>query len=473
MNRKEHSILYLARVVLEAVTPLSVSTGTPDNVFDTALVRDANGLPAIPGSSLAGVLRHLWWDEYDQKSMEEIFGFQKRKEGRPSRLQASWGHLLDSKGQVAEGLLLGDAGRKCLQDSLYAAALAQIEEPVFRNRVRITHRGAAADSAKFDRAVLPAGNRFALELRLWARPEEGDQEWRRLLGLLAHPGFRLGGATRAGLGRVKPHAVHQRCFDLTEEADAEAFRTLDRALDVVAGLQPHEPQSGVRGWLEGVLELEARGLWRIGQGDRSLDARNEKPADLLPVVEECIVWDHGEGVRKPVFVLLPGSSLKGALAHRMAFHLRRFSGLWAGDDNTDERPEALEILLGAVKDEGDPGRAGVLFVDDARLPADAVQVVRLMHNAIDRFTGGVRNRVLFEEESLLGGKVQVNINLNLGRLQPHENQIRRALKAALDDLARGRLGLGSRSTTGNGFFEGRLTGKLDEWLKQETGEVAA
>jgi CRISPR/Cas system CSM-associated protein Csm3 (group 7 of RAMP superfamily) len=473
MNRNEHSRLFLARVVLEAVTPLSLTTGTPDHVFDTALARDANGLPAIPGSSLAGVLRHLWWDEHGEDSMAALFGYQKRSEGQPSRLQLSWGHLLDSRGRAAEGLLLGEAGRKRLQDPLYAAALAQAEEPVFRNRVRITHRGAAADEARLDRAVLPAGNRFALELRLWARPGEGEEEWNRLLGLLAHPGFRLGGATRAGLGRMKACSVHQRFFDLEKADDAGAFCQLARSLDSTDGLQPHQPEAAASGWLEGTLELEARGLWRIGQGDTPLAGGHARPADLLPVVEERILWENGRGRRGPVFALMPGSSLKGALAHRMAFHLRRLSGQWAADDNRDERLEALESLLGVVKEESGGGSAGLLFVDDASLPTDEVKIARLMHNAIDRFTGGVRDRVLYEEESLFGGTVRVNLALHRVRLGDDQTLVRKALAAAIGDLAEGRLGLGSRSTTGNGFFEGRLTGELNDWLKQVQQENAA
>jgi len=45
----------LLRLVLESVTPLSIGTGRGNGVFDNLLVRDPNGLPGIPGTSLAGV----------------------------------------------------------------------------------------------------------------------------------------------------------------------------------------------------------------------------------------------------------------------------------------------------------------------------------------------------------------------------------------------------------------------------------
>ena len=503
MNRHDLHVLHLARVVLEAKTALSVSTGLSEGTFDTQLVRDANGLPALPGTSVAGVLRHLWVDAYgdgEESVANDLFGYQDKKAGQASRLTVSWGALLDSRGRPAEGLLMGDDGRERLKDPLYESVLMQADVPVTRDRVRLTHRGAAADRGKFDRAVLPAGHRFALELRLWSQ-NKNDEDWSRLLALLAHPLFRLGGATRAGLGAMALVACHARSFDLRDEGDIQAFRALPRGLadregleDVAEAVKARVHSEGLR---QGTLELEARGFWRIGQGESLLGPDDKgKVADLLPKVEEAVTWTPTEdGKRTLRLCLLPGSSLKGALAHRMAFHYRRLAGAWvenqAGEPE-DVRPAALDALLGAVKnddkeDNKGKGCAGALLIDDAGVEADAVQVARLMHNAIDRFTGGVRDRVLYEEESLFGGKLQVRITLDTRRLtknlkllglqeEAEKQRIRDAFRLALDDLCQGRLALGSRTTTGNGFFEGRLDeGGLRDWLYEttETKEAAA
>ncbi len=67
-------------------------------MFDSALVTDANDLPAIPGSSLAGVLRHLWRGTYGSHTHDDaLFGYQSGNLGDASRLAISWGALLDSK----------------------------------------------------------------------------------------------------------------------------------------------------------------------------------------------------------------------------------------------------------------------------------------------------------------------------------------------------------------------------------------
>jgi CRISPR/Cas system CSM-associated protein Csm3 (group 7 of RAMP superfamily) len=470
--RKDLSVLHLARAVLEVETPLSISTGSPDGVFDTALVRDANGLPAIPGSSLAGVLRHLWTATFSEGSDAEMFGYQDGKGGRRSSLSVSWGALLDSHGRPAEGLLIGEE-RDRLEDPLYVEATKQIDSPIFRNRVRITGRGSAASTGKFDRAILLAGNRFAVELRCWTAAQVDVERWNRLLDLFSHPGLRLGGATRAGLGRMRCVTLHHGSFDMREVASVVAFQGLGVGLTNTAGLQPYKARSQHDKWIAGTLHLEPRSLWRIGQGDRSLVEDADKPADLLPVTEVSIDWAGGRGVAtSQARLLIPAASIKGALAHRMAFHARRFAGCWAERQDplssaSDAKPAAVEALFGDVKDQDD-GRAGCLLIDDAFVPIDRKAVVKLTHNSIDRFTGGVRDRLLFEEESLFSGLgFDIPLTLDAGRLN-QVSDVRRSLRAALDDLCQGRLAIGSRTTAGNGFFTGYLQGPLADWLYEES-----
>ncbi|MGC9185169.1 MAG: RAMP superfamily CRISPR-associated protein [Thiomonas sp.] len=476
----------IARLVLEAVTPLSIGTGNPDGVFDSALVRDANDLPAIPATSLAGVLRHLWTQTHGPESARQLFGYQERNQGQTSRVRIGWGHLLDSKGRAACGLLLGADAARLQTDPLFAEALRQRDEPAHRNRVRLTHRGAAAETGKFDRTVLPAGHRFAVELRLDGGADDTSDSWDALLALFAHPGFRLGGGTRAGLGRLRCISLHTAQFDLRQPAQARALGQLGADPSHTAGLAATPvPQRPSADWIETTLTLDARSLWRIGQGDLpvGLTAGQDKAPDLLPITERRVTWTGGEGkLTTERALLLPAASLKGVLAHRMAFHARRFAGQWAGQPQAADPaqpPAEVQALMGSIKDSGgkdraEQGWAGCLFIDDTYLPVPGS--VNLMHNSIDRFTGGVRAHMLFEEQNILGGKPQVRIALDLQRLraaaQVHHTRIdaiQRAFLAALRDLGEGRLALGARSTSGNGFFRAELPAALTaDWPPQAT-----
>ncbi|WP_019627859.1 RAMP superfamily CRISPR-associated protein [Thioalkalivibrio sp. AKL10] len=479
MSRRD-PVWRIARVVLEAQTPLSITTGTPDGAFDTRLVTDANGLPAIPGTSVAGVLRHLWTTLADDSvsATEEMFGVQRGDKGRPSRVETSWGALVDSQGHPAEGLLLGEQAARLRQDPVLAAAARLQDDPAWRHRVRLSERGAAAGTGKFDRSILPAGHRFALELRLRGGTEA---DWERLLGLLNHPLFRLGGSTRSGLGRMRPVRVHIGTFLLDEPQSARRFTQLSQGLAEVDGLEPCSPdrlESPDSECLEGTLVLTARGYWRLGQG-LPRDDTAEKPADLLPVTEPRIEWSGGRGQPGQNALLFAASSLKGALAHRMSFHADRHAQRWAGetaagDEEGGPAPE-VRALLGEVKgnsDDGAAGHAGCLYLDDAWAPLESERLARLMHIAIDRFTGGVRDRVLYDEEAIHGGAVRIPVTLDCRalrrRTQDKDSAVLRALNDTLRDLGTGQLALGSRTTTGNGFFTGRLEGPLGEWLEQQS-----
>jgi CRISPR/Cas system CMR subunit Cmr4 (Cas7 group RAMP superfamily) len=457
---------HLARLTFEAATPLSIAAGDADGVFDVSLARDANGLPTLPGSAIAGVLRHL---HCGTESMEPLFGFQEKTKGEASRVHVSWGALQDSTGRAVEGLLLGEAGRDRLKDPLLAQALSTEQAPLLRDRVRISHRGMAADKGKFDRAILHAGHRFSAEISLWSE-EKDDPSWLRLLNLLTHPLFRIGGGTRAGLGRIKVVRSHGARFDLTTEEGRKAFATVGSGLDDTSGLQELTlagSEAGGENFVTGTLILEPRAFWRIGQGDEpQLFDSSRKPADLLPKLESRVIWDaHGRGTPGSAMLLIPGSSIKGALAHRVAFHANLRAGRWIGEqvdldgyDKSEACPEVRE-LFGFARDDkkkadGMPaGRVGHVLVDDAFLTFAGRDLQLMTHNAIDRFTGGVREHMLFMEELVWQKKVEIPLAVDTRSL---DDATRIALRDALDDLRKGRLAIGGGAAKGHGFCDGRI-----------------
>lgn len=75
----------LLRVVLEATTALAVGSGEKDITTDALVATDANGLPYLPGTTIAGVLRHTLAAALDVESIDQVFGH--REQG--ARLIAS------------------------------------------------------------------------------------------------------------------------------------------------------------------------------------------------------------------------------------------------------------------------------------------------------------------------------------------------------------------------------------------------
>lgn len=504
-----HPIFRHARIRVEAMTPLSVTTGVSDNTYDTALVRDVNGLPALPATALKGVLRdlflrHVCDGDRDDLLLRDLFGFVDGDDGAPARISVSWGAVHDSCDRPVDGVLMpgGDltpsrfTDNWDLSDALLRWLLEDMQrEPVVRDHVRLTSLGVAdaGKSGKFDRTVLPAGFRFTFDLVLTGSDEpearaRDDAAFEALLRLVAGGELRVGGATHSGLGLLRPCAdavsAHAPIlisrYNLREPADLERYRQAASSLVRLDQVPLHGEPAPASGefYLVGTttlrLSLSARDLWRIGGGSRSfLTETGGKVADDLPLSEPRLTWtrQHNSVVAelprgKPARrILLPGSSIKGALRHRCAFHFNRLTGTFAdpegriGEDHTDRNPGVI-ALFGSAKDDGS-GRAGRVRIDDVFLDRDDVAFTGLTHNSIDRFSGGVRDKLLFDEQLVVGGQIEVVVQIEPRRTAssgPEEDRIDslalEALHLAINDLLADELMLGAGSTKGHGRFRG-------------------
>jgi CRISPR/Cas system CSM-associated protein Csm3 (group 7 of RAMP superfamily) len=497
MKRIDRHVLHIARFVLEARTALSIGTGGADGVYDHPIVRDANGLPMIPGTSLAGVLRHLWIMDQGgrEAAANDLFGYQRRDRGDASRLEVAACALHDSQGRPVEGLLLGKAGQALRTDTLLKSALATRDDPLFRDRVRIGHRGVTIQTGKFDRGVLIAGHRFSGELRLWSETGE-DPAWQPLLALLADPRLRLGGGTRAGLGALKLVSLHTARFDLTNKDQIAAFARLGQQLGDTKGLTPAAPGKSAAsptGVQTLKIALDPRDFWRIGQGDQPLVRRDRVP-DLLPKQEPMVTWNAaGQATIGTRYALVPGSSVKGALAHRTAFHWNALKGITVEKlieqqglekltewDKSDDC-EGVRALFGYAKDRAEgsagqgaepTGQAGHILIDDGYVAITDTRVQTMIHNSIDRFTGGVRNRMLFTEELIYRHPIQLVITLLPG-VAGADAQARRAFAYALRDLCACHLPLGGGATKGHGAFTGKPDQATRDWMTAQGVEFTA
>ena len=65
----------LAHIVLEAETPLVISSGGKTALTDSAILKDINGYPYIPGTTIAGILRHCLGEE----KAKDFFGLKDKK----------------------------------------------------------------------------------------------------------------------------------------------------------------------------------------------------------------------------------------------------------------------------------------------------------------------------------------------------------------------------------------------------------
>lgn len=450
---------HVARLVLETRTPLSIGEGRGNGVLDQLIVRDANGLPAIPGSSLAGVLRHVFGRHCDDAArVQRLFG---RAGGEDlylgaSRVHVSWGCLHDSTDRPVEGLLLGEAQAR-LRDPLLRHAAR--EAPVLRNRVRIDHRGCAGEHGLFTRTALNAGFRFSVALA-YRHDGRGADDWDVLLKVLGRPDFRLGGGTHAGLGAFAVVRLHHGVFDLRQPGDFQKYGALSPFVGDVSGLKAAPVSLDLGRARQVQVTLTPDDFFQFGRGSEPLSDGDGRDPDLLPVSETRVHWQGGRGVLGDREILLPASAIKGSLRHRLAYHdnclRRRFADADPPEDAEAEANPAVRELFGTAADEveADSERCvGRVLLDDLYRQPETAHVID--HNGIDAFTGGVRRHLLFREEVQAG---HGPIHLHLTVLDPEAVRecTRTALKRTLLDLVEGRLGLGAGRGRGHGFFTGSL-----------------
>jgi CRISPR/Cas system CSM-associated protein Csm3 (group 7 of RAMP superfamily) len=453
-------IVHLARITLETLGPLALATGRNGPLFDAGIVTDANGLPALPGTALAGALRHALRPRIGAAATRALFGGAERDGAVPSALGFTWGHIHDSRNRPVDGL---DTERRWTGDPVLAAFAAS--ELPYRDSLRLNHRGVATGGQR-ERSFVPPGHRFTFELALWDGPDEAlAAPWETLKAVLAGPDFRLGGGTRRGFGHLRVQRFAEARFDLREAEDFARFSRHPRRLDRPAEALRETPIVPAEDrWLVLDLDLTGEEFWRFGGGGVPM-TEGIKAADLLPYTEEWVVWIGSRGHPAGRRVVIPASAVKGALAHRTAYHYnrltRRFGNVEAPDSLPPEPPEsnpAVRHLFGhaqALPGRGETaGRVGGVLIDDVAV--EGPRLARLTHNSLDRFTSGVRDGVYYLEEAAFGQAFRLRIRIDRTHWREADDPTRRAFRAAVEDLARGRLALGAGAAKGFGFFQGEI-----------------
>lgn len=452
----------LAYVTIELESAFIVGAADGDNLFDAVFVTDANGLPCIPGESLAGILRHALAGENDPADDEvccKLFGYQKRGDGSASRIRISFGQVHD---QFDNPVAFRSINPK--KDEVLAALSAGVG----RDHVRIGGHGAVDQRGKFDQLLVPAGARFTFEVSVSSEAGTGLNE---LLAILARADVRVGGKTRGGLGKFKVVRVKTASFDLAKKADLRRLSELPVAMEKAVHSKvlspaptPEAPKS--KSGYHALVKLRPIGTWMIGGGMPSgnePERSKDEPWDRLPLRERRIEWG-GKGGKvvddaKAPF-LLPATSVKGALRHRTTFHAHRLNQRWLNGQAQSECPEA-DLLFGQVRD-GDQGEPGRVFLSDVYL-SPLIDFEALQHVSLDRFTQGPMDHLLYDE--LVLGQCEVNLDLSIDASCAKNEFARRALQAALDDLCQGRLALGAGR--GHGRFVGEIHWLGDRKLLEE------
>lgn len=449
MTTVNYPYRFLARVIIEAVTPLAIGNGDKNTMTDSLVATDVNGLPYIPGTSIAGVIRSMIGEE----SAKQFFGFQKsNNDAHGSNIIFTEAKILNSKGLVVDGL-----GISASQDELLRHYNASL--PI-RQHVRINGKGTAEDKGKFDQQIVFAGSRFCFEIEMVASSLDDSANFELAIQQVQKSSYRIGGGSRHGYGKIKVVSLFTRKLDLSLPADLSLY--LDKSSCLSSnwkGWQEYQSTQpdNAEDWIAYTLQLKPEDFFLFSSGF------GDNEADITSVKERKVLWNNsGNGHLSDNSTLIPASSIKGALSHRTAYHWNRLKGYFAGDSRatTGSNNPAVQALFGYEDPVSQKQKRGNVLFHDIIDPYPLNEKL-LNHVSIDRFTSGAVDGALFQEKPTFGNDhdfppIEILVNKKAFNEQDADT-IQMSFEEALKDICRGFLPLGGGTQRGNGIFYGTLS----------------
>ena len=398
-------------------SPLLIGCGE-DVDTDIDVIKDKNGMPFIPATSLVGVLKQRCGEEFAY-----IFGgYENKQDGNensnttPSLLSCSDLVLL-TEGNVVEA----------------------------RDGVKIDHKtGIAEDKGKFDYEVVAAGSKFKLkiEIDLFSDLEDDISAEKikevggTILNILKN-GIRIGAKTNSGLGRAVLEEGRIFLLDFNKKEDVEAWLTGD-------GLKERKDEPSLIGG-HNIDVNENCFVINI-----SLDIKNSLIIRSYSSEPDDPDVTHLKSGGKYV---ISGTSIKGALRARAERIIKTIA-----DNNgiSSEKIKAyISVLFGNSYEDKKvkidiPSR---VIVEEVSLDDICSEIQSRIK--IDRFTGGVMNTALFDSMPVFPlGKDSSIKNFTIA-VKKATDMDKGLILLLLKDLWTGNLAIGGEKNIGRGVFTGK------------------
>lgn len=421
---------------LTVLSPLLLGSGE-DERTDMDIIRDAEGKPFIPGTSLAGVLRHflrnhLEGENHDEHSIIKTLFGATEKDSTLSLLMISDMLLQESTGH-----------RVTVRDGL---KIDYITRTVAEHRGKDDEPGGGA---KYDYEVIEPGASFAVRMELVIREnnrpvmEEICDAAAFLLKHLEAGSLRVGAKTRRGMGQIRLKDTAILKLDMNLKEDVETWIDFDWQ-----GWK-FLPNLDTAGLDTNTLTLTAPTCF-------TLSACFTIPYSLLirhynvePAEDDAAhLMSNGKYV-------IPGTSWNGAIRQAIYSQLHTLTG---------DKKRAEEILAGmfgtigpsvSVEKKEKTAHASRVMIAESIIEKE--QPMSYTRNKVDRYTGGVVDSALFSEKPVYRGTV----NLQLTLKDPKVWEIG-VMLLALKDIATGIQPVGGAANIGRGILQAGTGGiKVD------------
>lgn len=414
------SNIFVANITIQAKTALKIGSKNADFLQDSPIQKDWNNLPMILGTSITGVLRK----ELDKDNANILFGDEdsNKKDAKGSKTIISNALILDENEKVNETLLLNKS------DFLQKITILPIRE-----HNAINSKGVTIDKSKYDEEVIYKGTRFNFRIEMI---ESCEDEFNKVLDLLFLNTFRIGAGSSKGFGQVEVVNISYDKFDTS----SKEYENLTSSLNEIFSNSYTKKDMKNNSYIKYELKLTPDDFFMFGSGF------GDDEADMTPVYERTVDYKNKKLTDEKV--LIPASSIKGAISHRTTYHYNLLNEIFIDSENKTPF-EVVESIFGAKKDKHKEGFKGNILISDLYLDNTSIKVFD--HVSIDRFTGGAIDSALFQEKTITTNE-EFTLEILIKNID--DKKAIEAFEKTLKEITTGMLSLGGVTTKGHGVFSG-------------------
>ena len=406
---------------LKLLSPLLIGNGEP--VFtDNDLVKDINGNPFIPGTSIAGSIRNYMekFSNENNRIIDTLFGGESKDSKQNKDSNQSLLYFYDS--------ILIKEGTITIRDGIAVDDFIKVEK--------------AEEHAKYDYQVLERDNEFDFRLELHLRNKFSDKKEDILKALaviiseLQRGNIYIGAKSNRGLGNIKLTNVEILKFDFDElklrekllkeflkfnwdkefnKVSEKAFESGIYFMDMIRNCKSINTNTHIK------IPLKVRDTIFIRDyllQNTDVDSSQLKYNDRF---------------------IIPGTTWAGAVKHKM-FIILYDLGL-----TEEQTREKIEELFGCADKKKEAMASKIRFEES--MDSDRSKFIDIRRTRIDRFTGGACNKALFEGRAAVHGNIFLDIYIK------DKNQWKIGLLIlSLYDLMSGMLAVGGETAVGRGLI---------------------
>jgi len=403
---------------LRLESPLIIGSGQSD-LADIEILKDDSGKPYIPSTSLCGVLRH-----YFEENFSDIIN------GQQSNY--FWGkHIPDNNNEIESAFICHDLFTESSKINIRV-----------RDGIKIDAKnGCAEDKGKYDYEVVEPGIHFNLFWEVSIRQKFDLITFRKILATLISKLERgelsLGAKTNNGFGKCI--LIDTKIFEFDFKRKEDVLHWLSQ--NFINGKKKLEEGPFIKE--ENIFSIEAYFAIKSSFIVRSYPSDPKQPDAV-----------HISSNEKPI---LPGTSLKGAIRNR-AFKIAKTLCIPCAEDKIIE-------LFGKAGNNEIKNKKSRILVEETTIENAVSELQNRIK--IDRFTGGTINNALCDSMPLwnLNNSNSVTIKLKIKDFKQSDQWAAGLLMLILKDFWTEELPIGGEKNVGRGILSGNKA--IIRWNNKE------